>query len=110
MLLALVALLVAAPAQREYTPPSGQGRAVIMLSGHTGPPLYVSYAEHLAAAGYYVVLLDGKDILNRDRQGDARLDLAALGAAASLVIESPCTNLKHHKVRVRAIYSFTIRS
>jgi dienelactone hydrolase len=83
VLIALVALLLAAPTQTEYTPPSGQGRAVIMLSGHSGPPLYVSYAQHLAAAGYYVVLLDGKDILNRDRQGDARLDLAIARVQAS---------------------------
>ena len=45
-------------------------------------------------------------------KADARLNLAALAAAASKVIESPCTNT--YKIsqgkRVRVIYSFTVRS
>jgi hypothetical protein len=44
-------------------------------------------------------------------EADARLDLAALRAAASQVIESPCTNTyKISQGKVRVIYSFTVRS
>ena len=44
-------------------------------------------------------------------QADARLDLAALRAAASQVIKSPCTNTyKISQGKVRAIYSFMLRS
>jgi dienelactone hydrolase len=46
----------------EYPPPSGQGRAVIILSGSHGPPLYTYFPSQLAYyQGYDAVLLDGKD-------------------------------------------------
>jgi hypothetical protein len=54
----------------------------------------------------------GQEFRDKYNQADARLDLAALGAAASQVIESPCTNtykISQGKVRVIS-YSFTVRS
>jgi dienelactone hydrolase len=83
LLVPQAAAAVSPPAQTAYEPPSGRGHVVIMLSGHSGPPAYVSYAQRLAAVGYYVVLLDGKDILNKDRQGNARLLLAIARAKAT---------------------------
>jgi dienelactone hydrolase len=40
---------------------------ILVLSGQTGPTSYQSYAAELAKLGYYAVLLDGKDILNRSQ-------------------------------------------
>jgi dienelactone hydrolase len=60
-----------------YSPAGGRGHAVMLLSGDSGLNLYRSYADRLAQRGYLVVLLDGADILNPDRQGGQRL-LAAI--------------------------------
>jgi pimeloyl-ACP methyl ester carboxylesterase len=46
----------------EYSPPSGQGRVVIILSGGHGPNYYSAFASQFAVYhGYDVVLLDGND-------------------------------------------------
>jgi dienelactone hydrolase len=59
------------PAQTAYAPPSGRGPLVVLLSGQTGPASYQSYAAEIAKLGYYAVLLDGKDILNKSQWPDA---------------------------------------
>jgi len=47
--------------QKEYEPPKGKGRAVVVLSGHSGPGNYAYVAKDLAEQGYYAVLFDGND-------------------------------------------------
>jgi dienelactone hydrolase len=64
------------PAQIAYPPPSGHGRVVILISGSTGSRPYEFYAAETAGFGYYAVLLDGRDILNSDKQGSRRLNQA----------------------------------
>jgi len=49
------------PASSEYNPPSGRGPIVILLSGHSGPADYRSYAAEVGRLGYYAVLLDGQE-------------------------------------------------
>jgi dienelactone hydrolase len=60
------------PAQTAYSPDSGPGPVIIVISGYSGPTSYKPYAAELAKLGYYVVLLDGKDILNRSQWPDAQ--------------------------------------
>ncbi|MFH1154481.1 MAG: dienelactone hydrolase family protein [Pseudomonadota bacterium] len=69
------------PAQVAYAPDSGKpGPVIIAISGHTGPTSYQAYAAELAKLGYYVVLVDGKDILNPERTGPANLSKAIVRA------------------------------
>jgi carboxymethylenebutenolidase len=64
-----IALLIVTPliscagmsAPGLFTPQTGKGRVVLMLSGQSGPTLYEEFAQRLADAGYYVMLYDGKD-------------------------------------------------
>jgi dienelactone hydrolase len=60
------------PAQTAYTPPTGKGPVVVVLSGATGPRLYDPFAAALAKEGYYVVLLDGNEV-RRNAAGEATL-------------------------------------
>jgi dienelactone hydrolase len=60
------------PSQTVYTPPSGKGPVVMILSGATGPRLYDPFAAALAKEGYYVVLLDGNEV-RRNAAGVASL-------------------------------------
>jgi dienelactone hydrolase len=53
------------PWQKEFYPPSGKGRATVVVSGHTGPGNYAYFAKDLAAQGYYVVLVDGNDFFTK---------------------------------------------
>ena len=72
------------PAQIAYAPASGKpGPVIIALSGHTGPTAYRFYAAELSKLGYYVVLLDGKDILNPEHTGPANLGKAIRRAQSS---------------------------
>ena len=64
------------PAQTAYAPANGPGPVIIVISGHTGPNSYQSYAAELAKLGYYSVLLDGKDILNPAHTGGPNLKKA----------------------------------
>jgi dienelactone hydrolase len=65
------------PAQTAYTPSNGKpGPVIIAISGHTGPASYQTYAAELAHLGYYVVLVDGNDILNPEHTGPANLSKA----------------------------------
>lgn len=49
------------PSQKEYDPPTGKGRVVVVISGHSGPGNYSYIAKDLAEQGYYAVLVDGND-------------------------------------------------
>lgn len=52
------------PPQREiFAPASGQGPVVVVVSGASGVALYRHIATKLAALGYYVVLMNGNDVL-----------------------------------------------
>ena len=65
------------PAQTAYAPSNGKpGPVIIAISGHNGPNKYQAYAAELAKLGYYVVLLDGNDILNPENTGPANLSKA----------------------------------
>lgn len=61
------------PSQKEYEPPNGKGRAVVVVSGQTGPSNYAYYAKELAEKGYYAVLVDGNDFWIKGGGGDALL-------------------------------------
>ena len=61
------------PAQREFPPPSGTGRVVVVVSGKMGPDYYQDFAERVSKLGYDTILLSGDDILNPDKQGGQRL-------------------------------------
>ena len=67
----------------ELLPSSGHGRVVIMLSGVDGVAPYKPYAKKVADLGYYVVLIDGRAILSKDRQGGDRLVKAIAAAQGS---------------------------
>jgi dienelactone hydrolase len=58
------------PAQTAYAPAAGRGPVIVVISGQTGPNSYQSYAAELAKLGYYAVLVDGKDILNKSQWPD----------------------------------------
>jgi dienelactone hydrolase len=65
------------PAQTAYASANGKpGPVIIVISGHTGPTSYKTYAADLAQLGYYTVLIDGKDILNPEHTGPANLSKA----------------------------------
>jgi dienelactone hydrolase len=54
------------PKQEEYTPPSGQGPILILLSGASGVHHFRSYAADVARFGYYTILLDCTDVYSKD--------------------------------------------
>jgi dienelactone hydrolase len=47
---------------REFPPPSGSGRVVVVASGMSGPDHYVTVAKAIAAMGYDAVLFDGNSM------------------------------------------------
>jgi len=51
-----------AHAQKEFPPPDGKGRVVIVLSGVDGPVPYEVVARQIAQLGYDAVLIDGTTI------------------------------------------------
>jgi dienelactone hydrolase len=61
------------PSQKEYEPPNGKGRVVIVVSGQTGPGNYAYYAKDLAEKGYFAVLVDGNDFWIKGGGGEALL-------------------------------------
>ena len=67
----------------DLRPPAGRGRVVIMLSGVDGATPYKPYAEKVAKLGYYVVLIDGRQIWTKDRRGGERLAKAIAAAQSS---------------------------
>jgi dienelactone hydrolase len=52
-------------AREEFIPKTGQGSPVIAISGQSGIAMYRDNAAKLADAGYFVILVDGKDYLFR---------------------------------------------
>jgi alpha-beta hydrolase superfamily lysophospholipase len=46
-------------AQKEFPPPQGKGRVVVLASGMSGPAHYSTVAGEIAQLGYDVVLFDG---------------------------------------------------
>jgi dienelactone hydrolase len=61
------------PSQKEYEPPKGKGRVVVVVSGHSGPGNYAYVAEDFAEQGYYAVLVDGNDFWVKSGGSEARL-------------------------------------
>jgi dienelactone hydrolase len=82
---ACVAKLMGAegPAEIDVPPPSGKGRVVLLLSGIDGTSSYKDYAEKLAELGYYVVLIEGRQVLSQDKQGGERLAKAIAATQGS---------------------------
>jgi dienelactone hydrolase len=83
LLLPLAALAQAISKHEEFVPKSGKGPVVIVISGSTGLPYYWEYARQVSDLGYYTVLIDGKDILTRERDGAANLRAVIAKAQAS---------------------------
>ncbi len=54
------------PARQEFTPKSGHGRVVVLISGQSGMAAYRMTAQQIADAGFYVVLVDGNDFWIKD--------------------------------------------
>ena len=52
-----------AKAQQEFAPPAGKGRVVVAVSGAMGTGAYEFAAKKIAAMGYDVFLLNGKDMV-----------------------------------------------
>ena len=71
------------PSQKEYEPPNGKGRVVVVVSGQTGPDNYAYYAKDLAEKGYYAVLVDGNDFWIKGGGGEALLKGVITGAQQS---------------------------
>ena len=61
------------PAQTAYAPEKGAGPVVIVLSGALGMNHYQGMAADVARMGYYAVLIEGNDVLTRQRDGDQTL-------------------------------------
>jgi dienelactone hydrolase len=80
--------LQASPAiGQEVFSPASPGPIVLVLSGASGPEFYREYASRVASLGYYTVLLDGRDVLSREKDGLGNLRgaiAAAQGAAGAL--------------------------
>jgi len=53
-------------AEEEFTPKSGNGRVVVLVSGQTGMTGYRAAAQQIADAGFDVVLVDGNDYWIKD--------------------------------------------
>ena len=57
------------PSQKEFYPPGGKGRVIVVISGHLGPGEVAYYAKDIAAQGYYAVLVDGRDFWRKGLNG-----------------------------------------
>ena len=60
------------PSQKEYEPPKGKGRVVVVVAGHSGPDNYAYVANDLAEQGYYAVLVDGNDFWIKGGGGEIK--------------------------------------
>ncbi len=73
--------------QETFAPPTERGPVVIVVSGNSGTELYREFSANLAAEGYYVVLVDGKDVTvrptDRSRDGTANMRSVIRDATAS---------------------------
>jgi dienelactone hydrolase len=68
-LLAAALLAPNANAQKEFPPPQGTGRIVLVASGMSGPEHYETVSKEIAALGYDVVLFDGNAMENTNGEG-----------------------------------------
>lgn len=76
------------PPQREiFAPASGQGPVVVVVSGASGLALYRDIATKLAALGYYVVLMNGNDVLISSN--DQSMGVAALRSVIAEARSAP---------------------
>lgn len=87
LLIALMAALRVAmanpgAASEVFVPPS-PGPVVIMVSGASGLDAYRGMAQALQQRGYYVDLIDGRDVLTREKDGRAVLTSHIAQARAS---------------------------
>lgn len=57
------------PPRQEFTPKSGNGRVVVLISGQSGSVNYTTTAQQIADAGFDVVLVDGNDFWIKDTRG-----------------------------------------
>src|SRR5262249_46856796 len=57
------------PKRQEFSPKSGSGRVVVLVSGQTGMAAYAPAAQQIADAGFDVVLVDGNDFWIKDTRG-----------------------------------------
>ncbi|MEO7941310.1 MAG: alpha/beta fold hydrolase [Burkholderiaceae bacterium] len=53
-------------AHQEFTPKSGHGRVVVIISGQSGMPAYTTTAQQIADADFDVVLIDGNEFWIKD--------------------------------------------
>jgi dienelactone hydrolase len=58
-----------ASAQKEFPPPQGKGRIVLVASGMSGPAHYEAVSKEIAALGYDVMLFDGNAMENTNGEG-----------------------------------------
>jgi dienelactone hydrolase len=78
--------------QREiFAPASGQGSVVVVVSGASGVALYRDIARKLAALGYYVVLMNGNDVLmmSNDQSAGVSALRSVIGEAQSAALALP---------------------
>jgi pimeloyl-ACP methyl ester carboxylesterase len=68
-LLAAFLATQSAIAQKEFPPPQGKGRIVVVASGMSGPEHYEVVSKEIAALGYDVVLFDGNAMENTNGEG-----------------------------------------
>ena len=61
------------PSQKEFIPPKGKGRVVVVISGATGPGNYAYLAQDFADQGYYAVLVDGNNFWIKGGGGEGLL-------------------------------------
>lgn len=59
------ASITSAYGQIEFPPPQGEGRVVVVVSGHTGAARYENVTGQIARLGYDAVLFDANDIKGR---------------------------------------------
>jgi dienelactone hydrolase len=62
----VLGLFIAVDANSMTYAPKQPGPAIIVISGASGPAHYMGYAKDLSKLGYYVVLIDGNDILTKE--------------------------------------------
>lgn len=79
------------PPAKVWSPPAGSAAPVLVLSGYSGPDLYEGFAAGLASQGYWVALMDGKDVFAPPHRGEAafRAGQAAFRRAIAWVRQAP---------------------
>lgn len=59
--------------QREFDPPGGKGRPVVLISGNSGPNNYAALAVDITAQGFFTVLVDSNELWLKDGGGEQLL-------------------------------------